>query len=68
MARSSSEAGAFGRCGDLRVAQQLLRHKSKKTSFITAFWLSVAVNIFGLIWLMSSSGQEFVQAIFSGNG
>lgn len=50
------------------VAQQLLRHKSKKASFIFVFWLSVAVNILGLIWLMSATGQEFVQTLLRGDG
>lgn len=33
------------------LAQQILRHKSAKTSFRAAFWASVVVNIAGLVWL-----------------
>lgn len=48
------------------VAQQILRHKSKKTSFISAFWVSVAVNVSVLAWLMSSSGILFISRFASG--
>lgn len=37
-------------------AQQLLRHKSSKTSFRIVFWLTVAINIAALIYLLSSYG------------
>ena len=40
------------------VAQQVLRHKSKKQSFQTAFWFTVAVNCAGLGWLLSASGAD----------
>ncbi len=33
------------------VAQQLLRHKTRKASFLIAFWLSVVVNVILLIVL-----------------
>lgn len=33
------------------VAQQTLRHKSKKQSFRTAFWFTVGVNCLALIWM-----------------
>lgn len=36
------------------AAQQILRHKSKKASFRTAFWLTVVVNCGALGWLLSS--------------
>ncbi|QOL48647.1 cold shock and DUF1294 domain-containing protein [Massilia litorea] len=37
------------------VAQQLLRHKSKKASFRMAFWLTVLVNCGALGWFLSSA-------------
>jgi uncharacterized membrane protein YsdA (DUF1294 family)/cold shock CspA family protein len=46
------------------VAQQVLRHKSKKQSFQTAFWFTVAVNCAGLGWLLSTSGAALLLTIF----
>jgi uncharacterized membrane protein YsdA (DUF1294 family)/cold shock CspA family protein len=40
------------------VAQQVLRHKSKKESFRTVFWLTVLVNCGALLWLLSRSGFD----------
>jgi uncharacterized membrane protein YsdA (DUF1294 family) len=40
------------------VAQQVLRHKSKKESFRTVFWLTVLVNCSALAWLLSRSGVD----------
>lgn len=34
------------------VAQQLFRHKSKKQSFRNAFWGTVGLNCFVLVWLL----------------
>ena len=33
------------------VAQDLLRHKTSKTSFQVVFWMTVVVNIAGLFWM-----------------
>jgi len=33
------------------LAQQWLRHKSSKTSFLAWFWLTVVLNLAALIWL-----------------
>jgi uncharacterized membrane protein YsdA (DUF1294 family)/cold shock CspA family protein len=41
------------------VAQRMLRHKSRKRSFQLAFWLTVAMNIAGLVWI--AFGQDFQQ-------
>lgn len=38
-------------------AQQLLRHKSRKTSFRVVFWLTVIANVAGLIFLLSPYGS-----------
>jgi uncharacterized membrane protein YsdA (DUF1294 family)/cold shock CspA family protein len=47
------------------LAQQLLRHKSKKASFLTRFWLTAALNISALLYLISAQGQWLVIEINS---
>jgi uncharacterized membrane protein YsdA (DUF1294 family) len=39
------------------IAQQLLRHKSKKLEFRTVFWGTVISNMSALLWLYSASGE-----------
>ena len=39
------------------IAQQTLRHKSRKTSFRVVFWITVLMNCAGLIWLHTSEGR-----------
>lgn len=46
----------FGWPGAL-VAQERLRHKTKKQSFRVVFWLSVLVNVSGIVWLHSPQGN-----------
>ncbi len=43
--------GVVGGWPGALAAQALLRHKSAKTSFQTAFWLTVAVNLLAIGWL-----------------
>lgn len=43
------------------VAQQILRHKSKKASFRNAFRVTVVVNCCALGWLLSTSGYGVLQ-------
>lgn len=50
------------------LAQQLLRHKSKKASFLVTFWIAAAVNVSALFWLLSPSGKAFVRSFTGGNG
>jgi uncharacterized membrane protein YsdA (DUF1294 family) len=38
------------------LAQQWLRHKSSKTTFLVKFWLTVALNIVAFIYLSSPLG------------
>ena len=38
------------------VAQQKLRHKSKKHSFRAVFWLTVLLNGGAFVWLLTPSG------------
>ena len=40
------------------VAQKLLRHKSKKQSFQTGFWITVVLNCSALVWIFSPSGTR----------
>jgi uncharacterized membrane protein YsdA (DUF1294 family) len=34
------------------VAQQVFRHKTRKQPFRTVFWVTVAVNCVGLVWVV----------------
>ena len=40
------------------VAQQIVRHKSKKGSFRMVFWLTVVVNCGVLGWMLTASGSS----------
>jgi len=44
------------------IAQQALRHKSKKKKFRTVFWLTVIVNCSALAWLFTSNGARLLTA------
>ncbi len=35
------------------VAQTILRHKSKKNSFRTGFWITVTLNLSAFVWLLN---------------
>jgi len=39
------------------IAQQTLRHKSRKPSFQVQFWIAVAINLAALAWLVKSGGN-----------
>jgi uncharacterized membrane protein YsdA (DUF1294 family)/cold shock CspA family protein len=45
------------------VAQNRLRHKSSKASFLLTFWITVVLNCGGLGWLLSASGQPLRQTL-----
>ncbi|HKK05412.1 MAG TPA: DUF1294 domain-containing protein [Gammaproteobacteria bacterium] len=45
------------------VAQQLLRHKSKKRSFRAVFWVTVIVNCAGLAWLLTPEGAAAARSL-----
>ena len=47
------------------IAQQTLRHKSKKTSFRVIFWITVIINCAALAWLQTHQGQAAFQALFA---
>lgn len=42
------------------IAQQRLRHKSKKESFRFVFWVTAVLNVAGFIWLFSPSGSALL--------
>lgn len=42
------------------IAQQLLRHKSKKAEFRIAFWLTVVANLGVLYWLLFANGKHWL--------
>ena len=45
------------------IAQQKLRHKSKKQSFRAVFWGTVILNFSALIWLLTPKGNALLQSI-----
>ncbi|MDB5915404.1 MAG: cold-shock DNA-binding domain [Ramlibacter sp.] len=42
------------------LAQQLLRHKTAKPSFVASFWLTVGVNVAGFLFLHSPVGSRLL--------
>lgn len=57
--------GVIGGWPGALVAQQLLRHKSKKRSFQIIFWITVIANCSFLGWLFSPSGSSMLRSILS---
>ena len=47
------------------VAQQKLRHKSKKQSFRTVFWFTVIVNVGAFVWISTQGGAGALRALFA---
>lgn len=45
------------------LAQQKLRHKSRKTSFRIVLWLTVIVNIAAFSWTLTPEGTDKVQSL-----
>lgn len=39
------------------VAQQLFRHKTSKVSFQVVFWVTVVINVVGVLWMTTPLGQ-----------
>jgi uncharacterized membrane protein YsdA (DUF1294 family) len=39
------------------IAQQHVRHKTRKQPFRTIFWLTVVANIAGLVWLVITGSE-----------
>ena len=44
------------------IAQNRLRHKSRKGSFLLVFWVTVLLNCGGLIWLLSTTGGRVLRS------
>ena len=55
--------GLIGGWPGALLAQQVLRHKSKKGSFRIAFWLTVVVNCGALGWILTSSGASALRSL-----
>lgn len=45
------------------IAQQTLRHKSRKESFRLIFWVTVVLNLGGFLWLFGTTGSEVLNAL-----
>ena len=49
------------------IAQQVLRHKSRKIEFRVVFWATVLLNCGGLVWLHTSDGQAKLEQLLGTN-
>jgi uncharacterized membrane protein YsdA (DUF1294 family)/cold shock CspA family protein len=47
------------------IAQQKLRHKSKKQSFRSVFWATVFLNCGAFFWLFTSTGAASLQSLIA---
>lgn len=45
------------------IAQQTLRHKSKKQEFRFVFWFTVVVNVAVFVWLLTASGSAVLKSL-----
>jgi len=50
------------------IAQQLMRHKSRKDAFQFAFWATVVLNCAAFAWLFTSEGGVLLQSLVSAIG
>jgi uncharacterized membrane protein YsdA (DUF1294 family)/cold shock CspA family protein len=48
------------------IAQQALRHKSKKMSFRLVLWLTILMNCAALVWLHTEAGRAVLGSLFGG--
>lgn len=55
----------FGGWPGALIAQETLRHKSRKASFRVGFWLTVILNCGLFIWLCTPSGGDMLNAILT---
>ena len=42
------------------MAQRVLRHKSRKLSFLLVFWITVVLNVGGVAFLLSPDGPSII--------
>lgn len=47
------------------IAQQTLRHKTKKQPFRSIYWLTIILNISGLIWLLKAGIIDFFRPVIA---
>ena len=47
------------------IAQNVLRHKSKKQSFLFTYWVTVILNCGALLWVMTPEGSKVFNAFIS---
>jgi uncharacterized membrane protein YsdA (DUF1294 family)/cold shock CspA family protein len=47
------------------IAQQKLRHKSKKESFRFVFWVTVLLNVSGFVWLFTATGTDLLNSFLN---
>jgi Predicted membrane protein len=47
------------------IAQQKLRHKSRKQSFRFVFWVTVLLNCGAFVWLFTSIGTATLQSLIA---
>lgn len=45
------------------IAQNKLRHKSKKISFRIVYWVTVMANFSGFVWLFTPKGAETIDSL-----
>jgi len=48
------------------VAQNVLRHKSRKREFRSVFWATVLLNCAAFVWLLTPAGRSMVAALLKG--
>lgn len=63
--RSLHLLGLAGGWPGALIAQQTLRHKSKKDSFVIVLWATVLINGGAFVWLHTESGQAALQAFLA---
>ena len=57
--------GLIGGWPGALAAQRFLRHKSKKQSFQSIFWITILLNCAGFIWLLTHEGSGTLNSILS---
>jgi uncharacterized membrane protein YsdA (DUF1294 family)/cold shock CspA family protein len=50
------------------IAQQVLRHKSRKNAFQFAFWTTVVLNCVAFGWLFTEQGAEMLRLLVAASG
>jgi uncharacterized membrane protein YsdA (DUF1294 family) len=50
------------------IAQQVLRHKSRKNAFQFMFWMTVVLNYVAFGWLFTEQGAEMLRLLVAAGG